>query len=791
MIEATLPAPPMGRRSTDRKNGKTPTNGEAPAEPARWMFEKVGMAYRCWDDQPDVQIEFRLTHIKRSRGDLTGELSVSANLKGVKTHKGVLHVARFNVLSSSSRSGLARTLEKRAPGHDMDWFDGLEWLCQNVILSETKGEEIREVGLNPKADSSKQFLVRPLILKGRPSLLFGPGGVGKSLVALTCGLSVACGREIIPGIPPATHGPVLYLDWETTADVINDRIQSIAKGHGFSPSGMLYRRCVRPLADDAEELSVIVAERGVVLVIVDSAAYAMGGAQEYGDANESVLRLHEALRLIGVSSLIVDHVNKTDAKSKGGTSTPYGCYAAETEILTKTGWKTHPRLKDDEAVAAFDPSTGQLKWETPTAFHAYDYAGNLTEWATKATNALVTPNHRMLVRPGWPSGRDRSWDFIEAQRITTADWLLASAASPPDDEGDHDVTDDWASFLGWFVAEGSLQQKAIRISSTEPLASKIREVAARLGLRSWEKTYNRSTAASPRKPITQFVFREPGLADHLALCGIGAGSKRIPSEVFDWDLDHRQVFLDALIEGDGHQYSEGAWVLTTKSQALADDTQRLAILNGLHADVRPRHTTYKSEPYLYYHVQITDRMNTWFRPDRSARDVPYEGVVYCLTVPSGAYITRLDGRMAIHGNSAYKTNAARISWEIRKEETETGLGMTLYHAKSNDTATMDPIGLALDWSNDEITFRVGTIQPEKQHVETGDTAKDIMEQVEVHGKMKSADICAALHWISAPTVRTNLSRMVARGDLTRTEDGTFSLSAPPVKTKVGRGMFDD
>ena len=289
----------------------------------RWQFAKEGMGYHCWDE--DIQTHFRLTHIKRSRGEINGELTVITNIEGVKTRDGVMHVARFNVLSSSTRSSLAKMLEKRTPNHpEMDWFDGLEWLCQHVILAEQKGESIDEVGTRPPSPPGDRWMVEPLVLKARPSMIFGPGGVGKSLVALTCGLSVACHREIIPGMAPATAGPVLYLDWETTADVINDRIQSIAKGHGFTPQGMFYRRSVRPLADDAEELSAIVATKGIVLVIVDSAAYAMGHQGEYGDANEAVLRLHEALRLIGVSSLIVDHVNKTESRSKGGTAQPYG-----------------------------------------------------------------------------------------------------------------------------------------------------------------------------------------------------------------------------------------------------------------------------------------------------------------------------------------------------------------------------------------------------------------------------------------------------------------------------------
>ncbi len=296
------------------------------AEEPRWTFERLGMTYHCWSDS--IQTHFRLSHVKRSRDSLSGILKVSTNLKGVKTVNGVLHAANFNVLSTSTRTALANALEKRTPGHDMDWFDGLEWLCQNVIMAEETGEVVDEVGMDKPTAPGDRWCLEPLIMKGRPAMLFGPGGVGKSLIALTCGLSVAYGLEIIPGMIPATAaiGPVLYLDWETTKDVINDRIQSIAVGHEFTPKpkSIYYRRCVRPLANDAEELSALVADKGIVLVIVDSSAYAMGAQGEYGDANESILRMHEGLRIIGVTSLLVDHVNKTDAKAKGGAATPYG-----------------------------------------------------------------------------------------------------------------------------------------------------------------------------------------------------------------------------------------------------------------------------------------------------------------------------------------------------------------------------------------------------------------------------------------------------------------------------------
>lgn len=301
--------------------------------PNRWQFEKQGMGYRVWSDE--VLTEIRISHLKRSRGELTGELSIKANLKGVKTRPtpirdnkfgGLMHVARFNVLSSSARSSLAKLLLSRTSAYfaDFDWFDALEWLCQGVILAEQEGEAVVSVGNAPARSMHDKFLIEPLILKGQSSLLYGPGGSGKSLIALACGLSVATGLEILPGMLPAVQGNVLYLDWETEQAEINDRIQAIAAGAGFTPSGMFYRQCRRPLADEVETVSDIVAEHHVVLVIVDSAAFAMGSQGEYGDSNESTIKLYSGLRLLGTSVQVIDHVNRVDTRTPPGKAAPYG-----------------------------------------------------------------------------------------------------------------------------------------------------------------------------------------------------------------------------------------------------------------------------------------------------------------------------------------------------------------------------------------------------------------------------------------------------------------------------------
>jgi hypothetical protein len=216
------------------------------------------------------------------------------------------------------------------------------------------------------------------------------------------------------------------------------------------------------------------------------------------------------------------------------------------------------------------------------------------------------------------------------------------------------------------------------------------------------------------------------------------------------------------MEGDGHQNGPAAWTYATKSERLADDVQRLAILLGLHADVHLRLSTYKGAPYRSYHVSITEKRSTWFRPDRASSLVPYEGMVYCLTVPSGAYVTRLDGRMAIHGNSVYKVNAARSVWELREAARgEDDVTCSLRHAKVNDSKIYRPITYRLVWSPEGQAPETATFETADYVAEVGSrqgaSVADRALEAIGSGRM-STSMIAQLLGASIDTVRRSLNR---------------------------------
>lgn len=291
----------------------------------RWEKERVGLGYRVVADSLGPT-EMKLTRVKRRSDGIYGEIKVIANIAGVKAIDGVMHMSRFNVSSSSARNSLAKLLASRAPGIDVDWYDGIEALSQFVMLSESSGQPFLDVGDKMRESSMARYVLDPLVPANVSSLLYGPGGSGKSIIALAGAMSVQAGVEIIPGIMPSVTGNVLYLDWETDAPVINDRIMSIADGAGIKPPRITYRRCIKPLADEVEDVANAVAERDIVFVVIDSAGMAMGTGGEYGDANESTLRLFDAIRYINVTTQIIDHVSKQEIRSKGKVTglLPYG-----------------------------------------------------------------------------------------------------------------------------------------------------------------------------------------------------------------------------------------------------------------------------------------------------------------------------------------------------------------------------------------------------------------------------------------------------------------------------------
>jgi RecA-family ATPase len=126
-------------------------------------------------------------------------------------------------------------------------------------------------------------------------------------------------------------GPVLYLNWETTKEDIDQRVKSVCAGAGIEPVRMYHLLGGgRPLAQRVESVARIIDKTGAVMLVMDSNGKAIGTSGE-GPIEDAANRFSSALDELNRSTLCIDHVSKAGAATQGGAGKAYGS-------TMKTNW---------------------------------------------------------------------------------------------------------------------------------------------------------------------------------------------------------------------------------------------------------------------------------------------------------------------------------------------------------------------------------------------------------------------------------------------------------------------
>ena len=248
--------------------------------------------------------------------------TVTADIRITAQPEGHIHMTRLNLLATRSRNEVARYARERCQ-RNRDWDAIIEQLCVMTLDLYREGEPVVNLGeVQPSPEPI--FRLRPFIVEGEATILYGEGGIGKSMVAaMMAGL---VDQNYSTSTCQPMPGKVLYLDFETTADIAARRFQGITRGFGFGgSSNVIYRFCHQSLPADIGEIQRIVAEHNVDLIIVDSAGPACGGDPE---SAASAISYFTALRSLRKASVTIAH------RSKGGSVGPFG----------SVYWVNYPRM---------------------------------------------------------------------------------------------------------------------------------------------------------------------------------------------------------------------------------------------------------------------------------------------------------------------------------------------------------------------------------------------------------------------------------------------------------------
>ena len=261
----------------------------------------AGIYQLTWEN---LHIAMQVDRIREDARSTTGEVLIqSLRPDSPHTH---LHQARLNLMSTQARTALVKTLDSRLEG--VDWYAIIERACVKVLELHRAGEPVVDLSEHQPDNTVQIDRLQPVIPDLAPSVVYGDGGKGKSMLAQFFSILVATGQREC-GLTPEP-GNVLILDYETDPDEMAYRLRAISKGMDMeTPPGIKYRFSHQAVANDIEAVQKVVLEHDIQMVVVDSAAPACGGEPELADA---AVKYFTALRSLKVATITIAHKSKGD-----------------------------------------------------------------------------------------------------------------------------------------------------------------------------------------------------------------------------------------------------------------------------------------------------------------------------------------------------------------------------------------------------------------------------------------------------------------------------------------------
>jgi len=679
--------------------------------------------------------------IDRIKNDDYGEISV---YNGGDTPT---HISGMRLLSLSHKASLARELKNQ---RDLDWNIIINQVATKCLADIRRGESV--VMLDSEYGRSRpEYLLHPLFVKNAANIIYADKSSAKSLFMTLVDVALTLPWHDNPigfNISPNDIHKVLFLDWENDAEITGWQKECLIRGMNIDWCELPYLHCSRPLCDSIDHIRAKIVEIGADVVIIDSLGMAVGD-----DLNltKPAFVFYGALRQLPVTPIIIAHTSKDISMKR---KTVYGnayyenearCYSFDTEVLTKAGWKLHKDITLEDEVCCYEVTTnGQtFRWDKPIKLWEYDYEGYMIAINHKETEALITPKHRVLTN---------NHGIIEAEKLLHYQrdsyqipysgilrkrgshngrqkkiWQLALGNK-------HLNIDTFLRFLGYWISEGGL---------------------------------NGYTKSNITLTQNEGAVLDKWLSSN---CGDKFDNKRLPDFIWGLSVKQLKILLDALIEGAGHQYEAGHACYSTVSQRLADDIQRLAMLVGLTAKITSRKRKIGQTQFELL-LSKPNRFTRTISP-RQCQRVNYSGKVYCLTVPTGFYVTRRNGTTAILGNSV---------WEVSKHQDpgSNELTITLHHRKSPPFAGYhEP--LAWRFIFEENKIKIDTTDPYSDKRENDNERSN---EDKILGVLMLADKHLAAHEIiklgddniKEGSIRTTLNRLVKKhdSDIGRDIDGKY------------------
>jgi DNA polymerase I-like protein with 3'-5' exonuclease and polymerase domains len=344
----------------------------------------------------------------------------------------------------------------------------------------------------------------------------------------------------------------------------------------------------------------------------------------------------------------------------------FPCLLPSSQALSKTkGWVNYEDLKVGDEVLAFNRDIGESEWQKVERVNVFDYDGDMIRLKTKHLDVLSTPDHRWVVtKPNKISKLDNT-EVLTSEELYNSDKPYAiPIRAPHNNQVKARYSDAYVAFLGWYLTEGHLKNgNIVRICQSNTANPHKVDII--------DSIMEELDVEFSRREKNQVIWeiRDPGFVYKL--------NRLVPERKLNMKLLTRltnpqlSILLENMRLGDGWS----VWATGDKTQGellqalvvLCNNTSSMYELSHegdifYFKDKKPSkygqefvRATKTSYGVKFSNFRKSVNTKNTYNLENNLTKEKYVGKVWCPTVKSGAFFTRVIGedkryRTLITGN---------------------------------------------------------------------------------------------------------------------------------------------
>lgn len=344
----------------------------------------------------------------------------------------------------------------------------------------------------------------------------------------------------------------------------------------------------------------------------------------------------------------------------------FPCLLPSSQALSKTkGWVNYEDLKVGDEILAFNRDIGESEWQKVERVNVFDYDGDMIRLKTKHLDVLSTPDHRWVVTKPNKISKLNNTKVLTSEELYNSDKPYAiPIRAPHNNQVKARYSDAYVAFLGWYLTDGHLKNgNIVRICQSNTANSHKVDII--------DSIMEELDVEFSRREKNQVIWeiRDPGFVYKL--------NRLVPERKLNMRLLTRltnpqlSILLENMRLGDGWS----VWATGDKTQGellqalvvLCNNTSSMYELShegdlSYFKDKKPSkygqefvRATKTSYGVKFSNFRKSVNTKNTYNSENNLTKEKYVGKVWCPTVKSGAFFTRVIGedkryRTLITGN---------------------------------------------------------------------------------------------------------------------------------------------